>query len=525
MSRLTRRKFCLGTGAMAASLFTGTEVRAQESSLPNGGKRLALPIPKELRADSAGNIHLVVKPDQQSFIQGLTTPTYGFNGPFLGPAIRLRKGQTVTVSVNNQLTQNVTAHWHGLIVPGYEDGGPYMPIVPGQTWHARLPIIQPAATLWFHPHLYPTTAELVLKGLAGLIIIDDENSDTLPLPKEWGVDDIPVIIQDRRFNKDGSFFHRFNEITVAAGYCGDCLLTNGAVNPEVKTPRGWLRFRILDGSNGRNYRLSTSDKRPMYVIASDGGFLHEPVQVDILPIAAGERYELMIDARDGKPFDLITLPVPQPVMRLPPFDGPVAFLRVIPTGAEGRGTLPEQLVPLPQIPQTLPPISQRLVMQMNRQAQANKLINATGLPQMIATGRTDPAVVDKVLQLVTQAPAMPLKAQLTANAVNGVSFAFTEPGFKVPINRDLHWRISEGSDLMLHPVHIHGCQFRVVKFNGTLPPAYMCGWKDTVPISGGGSAEIYVRFPREAMPDMPYMVHCHVLEHEDSGMMTEFSVS
>jgi len=82
---------------------------------------------------------------------------------------------------------------------------------------------------------------------------------------------------------------------------------------------------------------------------------------------------------------------------------------------------------------------------------------------------------------------MPLKAQLTANAIIGVSFAFTEPGFKVPIDKDLHWSISEGGDLMLHPVYIHGCQFRVIKFNGKAPPAYMRGWKGTVPISDGGA--------------------------------------
>ncbi|MFA0789030.1 multicopper oxidase CueO [Microbulbifer echini] len=522
MSRLSRREFCLG--ALAASMLVSESSRAQSIGAGGSIARPQLPIPPELKADNAGKISLMVKSGQQTFLPGKTTPTYGFNGPFLGPALRLRKGETVIANVHNQLTQNVTAHWHGLIVPGHADGGPYMPIKPGQTWTVKLPIIQPAATLWFHPHLYPTTAELVLKGLAGLIIIDDENSDALPLPKRWGVDDIPVIIQDRRFNQDGSFFHRFNEITVAAGYCGDCLLTNGVINPVVKPPKGWLRFRILDGSNGRNYRISTRDQRVLYVIATDGGFLPEPVPVKALPIAAGERYEVMVDARDGKPFDFITLPVPQPVMRLPPFDGPVNFLSVVPNNTEGQGTLPEELVPLPEIPETLPPISQRLIMQMNRRKIADKLIDATGLEKMVDTGKTDPVVVDRVLKLITEGPAMPLKARLTANGINGVSFSFTEPGFKAPISKYLRWHISEGNDAMLHPVHIHGCQFRLLKLNGAMPPAYMRGWKDTVPISNAGDAEIYVRFPLEAMPDMPYMVHCHVLEHEDSGMMTEFSV-
>ncbi|MCO1335098.1 multicopper oxidase CueO [Microbulbifer sp. OS29] len=507
---------------MAATLLAGAShsTRAQAGS---GGRQL-LPIPPELRADSQGQIKLTAQTGSQSFLPGLTTQTYGFNGPFLGPAIRVRKGEQVRVSVLNRLPQNVTAHWHGLIVPGSADGGPYMPIKPGETWTVDWNIIQPAATLWFHPHLYPTTAELVLKGLAGFIIIDDEESAALPVPARWGVDDIPLVLQDRRFTSDGQFFHRFNEITIAAGYSGDHMLVNGSVNPVVQPPRGWLRFRILDGSNGRNYRVTTSDKRPMYVIASDGGFLSEPVKLDVLPIAAGERYEVMIDARNGKPFDFLTLPVPQPVMRLAPFDKALSILSVVPGTSEGEGQLPDSLVNLPPIPQTLPPISQRLVMQMNRRKQADKLIDATGLQKMMASGATDPTVVAKVVELITRGPALPLKAQLTANAINGVSFSFTEPGFTAARNRYLRWKISEGQDKMLHPVHIHGCQFRVTQYNGNQPPLYMRGWKDTVPIVDGGTAEIYIRFPLPAMPDMPYMAHCHVLEHEDSGMMTEFSV-
>ncbi|WP_444929802.1 multicopper oxidase CueO [Microbulbifer sp. SSSA002] len=523
MAQLSRREFCFATGVMGAALFTG--VSSAKATQTETNRRHALPIPPQLRADEQGQIKLATRPGRQSFLAGWATHTCGFNGPFLGPAIRVRKGEKVTVSVVNQLTQNVTAHWHGLIIPGSADGGPYMPLKPGETWRLDWNIIQPAATLWFHPHLYPTTAELVLKGLAGLIIIDDDESDALPLPSHWGVDDIPLILQDRRFTDDGQFFHRFNEVTIAAGYCGDRLLVNGVINPVVRPPRGWVRFRILDGSNGRNYRLATSDKRPLYVIASDGGLLSEPVKVEVLPIAAGERYEVMIDTRDGKPFDLQTLPVPQPIMRLPPFDRAHSFLSVLPATSEGKGQLPERLVSLPPIPKNLPPISQRLVMQMNRQQQAQAAINATGLMPMLATGATDPDVVAKVVKLITEGPALSLKQQLIANGINGVSFALTEPGFKVARNQDLRWEISEGQDSMLHPVHIHGCQFRVIQYNEAEPPLYMRGWKDTIPISAGGKAEIYVRFPLAAMADMPYMAHCHVLEHEDSGMMTEFSVS
>jgi len=211
MSTISRREFCLGTGAFAAALLAGAPRPSRAARRP------ALPIPAELRPDSGGAIHLVAEAGRQSFLEGVTTPTYGFNAPFLGPAVRVPRGRTVTMHVTNRLREHITAHWHGLVIPGNADGGPYHVISPGGSWTVELPIDQPAATLWFHPHLYPATAELVIKGLAGLFIVDDAESGALGLPSRWGVDDVPVILQDRRFNPDGSFFHRFNEIAVAAG--------------------------------------------------------------------------------------------------------------------------------------------------------------------------------------------------------------------------------------------------------------------------------------------------------------------
>src|SRR5262249_50434590 len=161
----------------------------------------------------------------------------------------------------------------------------------------------------------------VIKGLAGLLIVDDEEAGRLPLPSRWGVDDIPLIIQDRRFTPDGQFFDRMNAITVSNGYVGDVALVNGAPYPEARTARGWLRWRILDGSNARSYRLSPSDNRSLYVIGSDGGLLATPVELKELLIHAGERFEVMVDARNGQAFDIVPLPVAEPIMRLPPFDG------------------------------------------------------------------------------------------------------------------------------------------------------------------------------------------------------------
>jgi blue copper oxidase len=229
------------------------------------------------------------------------TSTYGINGPYLGPAIRVRRGEKVVAQVTNSLPENTTMHWHGLIIPGANDGGPHQVIAPGKRWQTELAIDQPAATLWFHPHYYPSTAQEVIKGLAGLLIVDDEEVARLPLPTRWGVDDIPLVIQDRRFTPDGQFFDRMNIVAITFGYIGDTMLVNVAIYPEARTARGWLRFRILNGSNARSYTLAASDNRSLYVIASDGGLLESPVELKELLVHAGERFEVMVDARDGRP--------------------------------------------------------------------------------------------------------------------------------------------------------------------------------------------------------------------------------
>jgi blue copper oxidase len=520
MVRLSRRTLIFGGSVLSAAAgFSPARTLAQN------GARPPLPIPTELRPDAGGAIVLEARAGSMQFQSGPATATYGINGPYLGPTLRLRRGQKVVAKVQNGVRQPITMHWHGLIIPGAADGGPHQGILPGSRWSAELSIDQPAATLWFHPHIYPTTAELVIKGLAGLLIIDDDESNGLPLPSRWGVDDLPLIIQDRRFTADGQFFERFNIMAVTNGYVGDTVLLNGAHFPEARTARGWLRLRVLNGSNARSYALAASDGRSFFVIASDGGLLETPVELKQLLIHAAERFEVLVDGRNGRPFEVITLPVGPDIMRLPPFDQPLPRVTIRPEGADGAGRLPDRLAALPPLPEHLPPVSQELVMNMFRDKQGMMALEKAGLMAMGKNGKTDPAVITRVVDLIVNGPALPQSVQLSANGVNGKPFALGEEGFAAPRDQLLHWRIAEGSDRMLHPVHIHGCQFRIISQNGKPPEPQRAGWKDVAPISAGGVSEILVRFPHPAGRDDPYMAHCHILEHEDSGMMAQFTAS
>jgi len=428
------------------------------------------------------------------------------------------------MKVTNSLAEQTTMHWHGLKIPGDHDGSPYTIIKPGKTWQVPLTIDQPAATCWCHPHFYPGTAEQVIKGIAGLVVIDDDESDATGLPSRWGVDDIPLILQDRRFNADGSFFHRFNMTAITTGYIGDTMLVNGAPYPVAQVAQGWLRLRLLNGSNARTYRLGVSDGRSMYVVASDGGLLAEPAEVDELMIYAGERYEVLVDARDGAAFDLVSLPVAVMGMNLPPFDQTLPLVTLRPDGAGGSGTLPDTLATMPPLVADLPESSQNLVMGMTRDDEGMGLLKKAGLMGMMSPGKPEPQVVEAVTKLIVDGPALPLQEQLSANTVNGVAFEMGVVPFTAPIHTDLRWTISEGSDRMLHPVHIHGCQFRILTIDGKPPPPHMAGWKDIAPVQAGGNTEIQIRFDHPATEAAPYMAHCHILEHEDSGMMTNFAV-
>jgi blue copper oxidase len=276
--------------------------------------------------------------------------TWGYNGNLLGPALQLRKGKAVTVDIHNTLAEETTLHWHGLEVPGEVDGGPQGIIKAGGTRSVTFTPDQRAATCWFHPHQHGKTGHQVAMGLAGLVLIEDDESRLLRLPKQWGIDDVPVIVQDKKFTADGQIDYQLDVMSAAVGWFGDTLLTNGAIYPQHAAPKGWLRLRLLNGCNARSLNFAASDKRPLYVVASDGGLLPEPVKVSELPMLMGERFEVLVDISDGKPFDLVTLPVSQMGMAVAPFDKPHPVLRIQPLLVAASGTLPDTLTTLPALP-------------------------------------------------------------------------------------------------------------------------------------------------------------------------------
>ena len=131
-----------------------------------------------------------------------------------------------------------------------------------------------------------------------------------------------------------------NMTAVTVGYVGDVPLVNGARFPEARAAKGWVRLRLLDGSNARSYLLKASDDRSLFVIASDGGLLEKSVEMKQFVMHAGERFEVMVDCRSGAPFDLVALPFGDPIMRLPPFNMPVPLVSIDPMAVMASARFP-----------------------------------------------------------------------------------------------------------------------------------------------------------------------------------------
>ncbi|HDG1693939.1 multicopper oxidase CueO [Kluyvera ascorbata] len=492
-------------------------------------ERTMLPIPPLLAADANNQILLTVQAGKTQFA-GKTATTWGYNGSLLGPAIQLQQGKPITVKINNTLPEETTVHWHGLEVPGEVDGGPQGVIQPGGSRTVTFTPTQRAATCWFHPHQHGKTGHQVAMGLAGLVLIEDEDSQKLMLPKQWGIDDVPVIMQDKKFTAAGEIDYQLDVMSAAVGWFGDTLLTNGVTYPQHTPPRGWLRLRLLNGCNARSLTIATSDKRPMYVVASDGGLLAEPVKVSELPMLMGERFEVLVDARDGKPFDILTLPVTQMGMAVAPFDKAVPVLHVQPIGIPGSATLPDTLVAVPALPSldglterklqlSMDPMLDMMGMQALMQKYGNQAMGGMDHGGMMGHGgmKMDHGGMGNMHHGDGGFDFH------NANRINGKAFDMNVPMFAAAKGQYERWVISGEGDMMLHPFHIHGTQFRILRENGQPPAAHRAGWKDTVRVEGGVS-EVLVKFDHSAPKEQAYMAHCHLLEHEDTGMMLGFTV-
>jgi FtsP/CotA-like multicopper oxidase with cupredoxin domain len=314
--------------------------------------------------------------------------------------------------------------------------------------------------------------------VAGLFLVDDPQASSLALPDRYGTDDIPVILQDKRFTPDGAL--DFGESAFSPiGRLGADMLVNGTLDPHLNITSQRVRFRLLNASTARVYNVGFADHRPFELVATDGGLLEAPHRTTHVPLSPGERAEVVAEFKPGERVVLRSFALD---LGLDGFqerfagDGDTFDLLQVRAGRDLTGS--------PQVPDRLG-THQRL-----HWAEAVR----TRRLELNGSGRINDQRMD--LGRIDQA----------------VTVASTEL-----------WEVTNRSGNP-HNFHVHDVQFQLVDYAGRPPPPTMAGWKDTVFLPPVTTVRFLARFSDYTDPAVPYMFHCHLLQHEDNGMMGQFVV-
>ncbi|KQB83615.1 Multicopper oxidase mco [Corynebacterium oculi] len=484
---MERRTFLRGAGLTMLTLAAAPVLHACSTGQPTprgySGQARPLPIPQLAQGeliDAVRTFDLRAGAVDAQILPDTTTPAWGFNGGHLGPTLRLRRGEDVRMNVHNGLDEMTTLHWHGMKLPAIADGGPHQPIEPGQTWTPQWRVEQPAATLWYHPHPHERTALHSYRGLAGMILIEDEASDSLALPSEYGVDDIPLAIMDQKFDEDG----RLDEVSDPdLGLKGDTPTVNGITHAYFDATTSTLRLRLLNAATMRFYRLGFSDERPFRVVATDSGFLPEPIEATHLPISPGERAEIVVNLEAGETVTLTSTPFPDN-FGVPEDEYSLDF------GLQDSFDLLEIRA-------------------------ADRLASGAAVPDVLAPDAAREVAVNGAVER---------EFVLNTFQINGQSMDMNRVDVTIDHDRPEIWTVTNENADWIHNFHIHDATFKVLSLDGTDVEVFTSGWKDTVALPPGATARLAVEFGHYPDPHWAYMYHCHMLLHEDSGMMGQFVI-
>lgn len=451
-----------------------------------------VPIPDTLAGSS---INLTLRADSVQFFPGRKTRTLGYNGQsYFGPTLILRKGQTANMMVTNLISDSTTVHWHGLHVAAVNDGGPHTFIPPGQMWMPRFPVMNDAALYWYHPHLHKRTAEQAMRGAAGFIIVRSADEAALNLPRRYGVDDVPLAVQSHQFDPLNQINYR--------GMQDSILLVNGARNPYLALPAQVVRLRLLNASQERNFNFGFTGNRSFYVIANDGGLLAAPVPTTRILLSSGERAEILLDLSglNGQTLHLMS------------------YGSELPMGVQGG---PVMMMP------GAPPMDSPLnaanfnVLQLNVGAPTANPV--TTIPTSLLPVVPWPAATATTTRTIRFTAANPL-AMDGPFFFNGQLFDMGRIDYTIPENSTEIWQL-QNQTMVAHPFHLHGMSFYLLDRNGVSVPPKERGAKDVVLVAPNETVRFITRF--EHFPDLtvPYMYHCHILMHEDDGMMGQYVIA
>jgi blue copper oxidase len=563
---MTNRRTVLLAGAAGAAAITGGIAwwRSQPPVVVEPPFKPDAAFPNKLRVpgadglygihDVAGAFTIAAKSVQQEIVPGKPAALLAYEVEsqgkrLLNPLIRLRSGSKISAKLWNGIEETSIIHWHGLTVDSNNDGHPHYAVAGGATYEYSFPVPNRAATYWYHPHPHHLTGKQVYLGLGGLFIVEDDEELALQkaLDLKLGETDIPLVLHDRRLDAQGQLLFNPTDEDKADGFLGSQVLVNWTPQPYFEASTRIYRFRILNASNARPYKLaflSGGQLLDFQLIGNDGGLIDSPRKIKEVFLSPAERIDVLLDLRNAKVGDAVTLssvafdPVEQE-------DGPLG------TDKPGEVTKPAE--------------KSAHAMHGANTEKENKKDAAPVTPATAEvkekTDIPEPGVAMEIMRIhvrrkevyeraipATLSRIVPIAANCASPRVinldhvkmvwriNGQTYQHETTPITVKRGATEVWNIKNAEASMPHPFHIHGFQFQILERMGS--PAQQkalsvndkglaasdLGWKDTVLVWPGETACIAIDFTHPFNGDQVYMIHCHNLEHEDQGMMLNLKV-
>ncbi len=506
----------IGVGAAAGAAPLGLLGR-------DGRRAAAQGAPRPAGFEPDVELTLTASPAEARILPGRPTEVWRFTGvvtkgpadtvqavadSYLGPTLRFRRGQRVRIRFVNGLPEPSIVHWHGMDVPEAADGHPHRAINPGQEYLYEFQVTNRAGTYWYHPHPHQRTGAQVYRGLAGMLLVSDDEERALGLP--GGDHELVCVLQDRRFDAQNQLTYlSAGMMDQMHGFVGDRPLVNGRIAPVVDVASRGYRLRLLNGSSSRVYKLEWSDGTPLTIIGSQGGLLERPRPQRYLTLAPAQRADVFVDFSGRAVGASVEL-------RSAAFPASDVDRTAGAMGGMGRGSGSANGAAL-----------SLMTFRVARQE-----ASSYRLPPRLATYGASWAQNDA-------APVRRIPISIAAGQwlLDGRTFDMMNaaPEEEVRAGSTHIWELTNVSGMMgmpmAHPLHLHGRQFRVLSrapVSGTSAGSSSVreglldeGWTDTVLILPGERVRLQVTFTE--YPGL-YLYHCHILEHEDMGMMRNFRV-
>ncbi len=472
-------------------------------------------------------LDLVCKPIEISILKGAATKVLHYQatlikGPkdtvvdiphsYLGSMIRLQKGQKVRINFHNALSQSSVVHWHGLHVPQVMDGHPQYAIESGETLVYEFEVVNRANMNMYHPHPHGATAKQVYFGLAGAVIVNDDEEAALDLPS--GEYEIPLVIQDKQFDSDNQLVYSPNRHQRMTGVTGDNILVNGQANFHLEVESRAYRLRVMNGSTSRIYKLAWDDGMPMTIIGVDGGLLEQPEVKPYVMLAPGERLDVWADFSARNEGSQLTLKS-------------LAFSGVMPKMAMGMNR--SSLAVGSEYPICTIKVT-RKVSESHKLPTKLAKIHRYGIHETANPNNPLPiSISESPMSMLLNGRAYEFNHPLPSERVKMGSIVLLEI-FHAQSNMGMGGGMGGMNMTMPHPIHLHGQQFEIMSRSisgdtsdyDTVREGFIdSGLKDTVLVMP--MERIKMIKPFQDFKGL-YLYHCHNLEHEDMGMMREFLV-